>query len=1001
MQHNNQTGHQKRRGIDIVMLIVMTLLVIVFALEIPTLSESLAHSGQTMGVPIITELMPCNKGTITDADGTYCDWIELYNPTGQTINLAGFALTDNPQMPTKCVLPYRVLKPGEYAVVYADGRPSTSSELHASFKLKNADEIVMLVGTDGAEIQRVEYPAMETDQSYALNMNTLEWAPVGECTPGFPNTGSGYAAYRQSRRAVSPLTINEVMAGNTITLRDEDGDYPDWVELYNPSEETIDLTGWGLSDTETRPKGWEFPAAEIGPGEYLIVFLSGKNRTDAGKELHTNFKLKNDGESVYLSNLRGQIMSEVYIDGLKDDLSYALVPGTERWQVYTQPTPGYPNTADGWNAFQESLYSDMDSPVVISEVMSSNVSTLQDQFGAYPDWFELYNRSDRDVNLSGWGLTDDTDAMGRWTFPSLVLKPGEYLTVFASGRDSIDSKKKLHTDFSLGAEGDIVILNDPEDRVADRCYVPPLRAGLSYQRQPGSTCFVFCGQPTPGTSNADGYSDMAAEPFFSIKAGLYDAAQQVALASPDPDARIYYTLDGTVPNEAGPRYTAPIQVDQTAAVRAVACREGYLPSNTACATYIIGEDIGLPVVSIVTDPDNLFDEETGIYANGPGWTSRTPHRGANFWKDWERPAHLELLEPDGTVAISQDIGIKIFGNHSRAKDKKSFALMSRTEYGNDTFDYPVFPELPYTSYKDLIIRSSQDGNMSLIRGQLQIGLALENSNVDGQAHRQSILFVNGEFWGVYDLMEKLNEHFLAQHHGVDPDKIDMLESNGDVILGSNEDYLALIQYVKTHDLSIQENYDYVASRIDIDNYIDWCAIEIYVACEDLGIKYWRPRTPGGKWRWILYDLDWGFYHLYQEKYAERLDFFSFFLNSEGTGNEYGNDNTLIRELLENEGFKQKFIERFVYHCTVTYAPDKVLQWIDELAANIEPFVQRDRDRWPGGMGGTVESWKELDLQLVRDFAVERPGINLYYMQQYFGLTDAEMEKLMQQEAGNE
>ena len=481
---------------------------------------------------------------------------------------------------------------------------------------------------------------------------------------------------------------------------------------------------------------------------------------------------------------------------------------------------------------------------------------------------------------------------------------------------------------------------------------------------------------------------------------MYDNAQQVTISSPDPDARIYYTLDGTVPDEASTPYTGPLSIEKTAAVRAVAYRDGYLPSDPACATYLIGENIGLPVVSIVTGPDNLFDEETGIYADGPGWTERPPHRGANFWMDWERPAHMELLEPDGTVGISQDIGIKIFGEHSRAKDKKSFALMSRGEYGKNTFDYPVFPQLPYTSYKDLIIRSSQDGNMTLIRGPLQIGLALENSNVDGQAHRQSILFVNGEFWGVYDIMEKLNEHFLAQHHGVNPEKIDLLEGNGDVILGSNEDYLSLIQYVKTHDLSIQENYNYVASRIDVDNFIDWCAIEIYVACEDLGIKYWRPQTPDGKWRWILYDLDWGFYYLHQENYAERLDFFSLFLNIEGTGNEYGNDNTLIRGLLANEGFKQQFIERFVYHCTVTFAPHRVLQRIDELAANIEPYIQRDKDRWPGGTGGTVETWKSMDLQLVKDFAAERPTINLHYMQQYFGLTDDEMDQLLQ-EAGNE
>ena len=372
----------------------------------------------------------------------------------------------------------------------------------------------------------------------------------------------------------------------------------------------------------------------------------------------------------------------------------------------------------------------MDFPVIISEVMSNNTSTLQDQYGEYPDWIELYNRSDSEVDLSGWGLTDNTNELGRWRFPSTTLSPGEYLTVYASGRDSTASKKKMHTDFSLGAEGDIVVLTDPSGNVADYCGLPYLRAGISYGRQPENG-FVYCDQPTPGAANTGGYTGIAAQPVFSIPAGMYDSAQQVELSAGTGD-RIYYTLDGTVPDEASTLYTGPISIEETAAVRAVAYGSGSLHSDAACATYLIGEDIDLPVVSIVTDPANLYDEQTGIYVNGPGWTPKHPHYGANYWMDWERPAHMELLEPDGTVGVSQDIGIKIFGNISRVKEQKSFALMSRGEYGCGTFDYQVFPELPYTSYKDLIIRNSQDGNMSLIRDTLQIGLALESSEVDAQ-----------------------------------------------------------------------------------------------------------------------------------------------------------------------------------------------------------------------------------------------------------------------------
>lgn len=993
MLHRNTTHANPRLKTDIIIWIIMVILLALFASKISSFHGSFAFSGQVQRTLLMTELMPSNKGMITNEDGTYCDWIELYNPTDHPIDLESYTLTDDAKIPDKCVLPHRVLAPDEYAIVYADDRSSTDTELHAPFKLKDADEILIMIDPNGTEIQRLTYPPMESNQSYAMDIDTRKWAATDRCTPGLPNTDGGYAAYRHNRTAVSPVMINEIMAGNTVTLRDEDGDYPDWVELYNSSEETIDLTGWGLSDTADDPKHWIFPPAEIGPGEFMIVFVSGKNRAEAGEELHTNFKLNAYQDTLLLTNFHGQTINKVQISDLKSDRAYRLIPGTETWRVSTLPTPGYANDEEGWIAFQSTLYAGLDTPVIISEVMSNNIDISKDPSGEYPDWIELYNRSDETIDLAGWGLSDDTDAPGRWRFPTCVLEPGGYVTVYTSGNLSAGSG--IYTDFSIDSEGDILALTDPAGRAADYCFVPPLRTGLTYQREPDAAYFAYGDHATPDHANAKGFLRVTAKPSFSLSAGMYDETQQVTLSA-DPGARIYYTLDGTVPDESSIPYTAPVRVENTTAIRAVACRDGYLTSSAACATYLIEEDIDLPVVSVVTDPANLFDEETGIYMDGPGWTSKFPHLGSNFWQDWERPAYVELLEPDGTVGISQDIGLKIFGAVSRTRTQKPFSLMARDRYGTDSFDYKVFPELPYTDYKNLILRNGQDANYSHIRDKLQVDLALENSHVDGQAHRQCVVFINGDFWGIYDLAEKVNEHFLALHHDVDPDKIDLLWGNGEPIIGANEEYMELIEYVKNHDLSITKDYDYVASQIDIDNYIDWCAIEIYIAHEDTdgNTKFWKPRTPDGKWRWILYDLDYGFWHLYQPEYAERLDAFNMFLHPKGNGNNHQGDNTLIRGLLQNEDFKQKFIERFVYHCTVTFAPDKVLKRIDELAANIEPYMERDKRRWPNMSVGTMDTWRQEHLQLLRDFATDRPGINLYYMQQYFGLSDTEMKRLL-------
>jgi len=982
--------HEFRRH-DIGIWIVMASLFVLYAAKIPFINNSLAFAGQK-SAPLISEVMSSNNGTITDACGQYSDWTEIYNPTDQPINLAGFSLTDDPEIPSQYVFPYWVLDPGDYIIVYADDQQSTGTELHVPFKLKDKGETLILSDSEGTELQRIRFPALETNHSYAIDMNTSEWSPTERCTPGFPNTDEGYRAYKQTRKASSPVAINEVMASNTLTLRDEDGDYSDWLELYNSSAESIDLSGWGLSDSEDNPKRWEFPDTQISPSEHLIVFLSGKNRSVSKEELHTDFKLNTFKDTVLLSNRCGQIVCEVPIRDLQGDMSYAQAPDSGEWRVNAQPTPGYPNTVEGWNEFRDNLRSSTDAPIVISEIMSSNVCTLQDQYGEYPDWIELFNQSGSEVDLSGWGLTDDTCELGRWRLPSIKLSPGEYLTVYASGRDSIISKKKAHTDFSLKTEGDIVVLTAPDGAVADYCCLPCLRMGLTFSRQPDGR-FVFCEQPTPGEANAGGFMRIAAEPVFSIQAGMYDGPLQVELSA-DTDADIYYTLDGTVPNTSSIPYIGPISIEETTAIRAVAYQNEYLLSGVACATYLIEENINIPVVSIITDPANLFDEQTGIYANGPGWTAEGAHFGANYWQDWERPAHMELLEPDGTVGISQNVGIKIFGGYSRVNGQKSFALMSRGEYGKSTFDYRVFPELPYTSYKDLVIRSAQDGYWTYIREKLQVDMVLETSDIDAQAHRQSILFINGAFWGIYDLIEKLNEHFLAQHYNVHPDNINLLEHNGEIIEGSNKDYLALIEYVDTHDLSIPENYQYISSQVDIDNFIDWCTIQIFIANNDFvhNTKFWKASGPDSKWRWILFDLDWGYRNLYQdERSIKRLDFISSFIRS-----DYDIDTTLLKGLLKNEDFKRKFIERNIYHYKITFSQDKVLAYIDELTAIIKPYVQRDRAKWGKG---SMESWRQ-ELQLLKDFAIDRPAINLHFMQEYFNLSDTEMEQLLQ-ETGNE
>ncbi|MCK4445443.1 MAG: CotH kinase family protein, partial [Candidatus Marinimicrobia bacterium] len=372
---------------------------------------------------------------------------------------------------------------------------------------------------------------------------------------------------------------------------------------------------------------------------------------------------------------------------------------------------------------------------------------------------------------------------------------------------------KLHTNFKLSSSGEQLALFNPEGVLIDSLSFDQLPVDYSYGRKPdGETDWYIFNQPTPGASNStDGYQEYVEEPEFSINGGFYSDFVDISINSLAEGAETYYTLDGSTPTESSYVYTTPIHLESTTVLRASCFKDGYLQSKTITQSYLINTDFSLPVISLVTDSGNFFDTEIGIYVFGnDADTVNYPYWGSNFWEDWERPVHVELYEPDGQQGFSIDAGVKIYGSWSRLYPQKSLSVFARGRYGYNEINYQIFPDLLINEYQAFILRNSgQDWGHTFFRDAMMQSLTADATDVDVQAYRPAMVLLNGEIWGIHNIREKFNEHYIASHHGVDPDNIDMIERDDIIIHGDLVHYQSLIDFVENNDISLSDNYEYV------------------------------------------------------------------------------------------------------------------------------------------------------------------------------------------------
>tara|TARA_B100000497_G_scaffold71755_1_gene80551 strand:- start:282 stop:2465 length:2184 start_codon:yes stop_codon:yes gene_type:complete len=398
-----------------------------------------------------------------------------------------------------------------------------------------------------------------------------------------------------------------------------------------------------------------------------------------------------------------------------------------------------------------------------------------------------------------------------------------------------------------------------------------------------------------------------------------------------------------------------------------------------------------------TAPNNFFDEDTGIYVFGPNGTYSTnqPYFGANFWEDWERPIHFSFHE-NGTGNFSEfNAGVKIFGGWSRGQNgQRSLSLFARGQYGDSKFDHPFFNQLEYDNFEALVLRNSGQDWMRSSMKDIMLTSLMRGSGLDFQEHNPVATYLNGEYWGMYNLREKINEHMLASKHNIDADDITLLTNNAEEIEGSNEEYTQLIEYVTTSDLTIDSNFEYVNEQIDLTEYALYQASNIFFNNTDWpgnNIKFWKH--PAGKWRWIMYDTDFGFGPFWNiNNYQENT--LSFALEPNGSGWPNPSWSTLLfRRLTTNLGFRNKFINRYADELNTRFLSNNVKTHIDQIYATIEPEVNAHYERWRDDPSLTnngvninnISTWVAYYINQMKIFADNRPSIVKNHILSQFNL----------------
>ena len=902
----------------------------------------------------ITECMP-KGGSYYAPDGRAYPWAELYNSGSEPLLLSDYYLSDNMHEATKYRLPGATLSAGEYAVIWFSGNDDDDG-LYASFKLGSTDDTVCVSDGAGNILSMLNWPVSIPEGVSVLPGS----AYTAAATPGAANGAESQFTSLDfpTMDSSSPVRLNEVLLRNKYSLRDDTGEREPWAELYNSSSEPLSLEGYYLSDDPENPFKWAFPKdSQIDAQGYLIVFLSGKADNGA---LHTTFRLSSSDEALVLTSVPGMCREHIDIAANQGDNVSIGRTANDSLAYFTTPTPGAPNSTNSSAEPLSGNYTDMDG-VYISEVSAVNAAK-----SGKTDWIELHNASSSAVDLKGWQLSDDPDNLAKCTLGDTTIPAGGYVAISASS----SSGKGATAPFGISVSEETLFLSDSKGNLRDIFSTGALRIGVSSGRSTSSTARVFYTSATKGEANASHtYTGFAAEPAFS-ELGLYHSSPfYLSLSCPTHGASIHYTLDGSKPTASSVLYSGPLAIEKNTVVRAIAIADGLLESDIVTNTYIFEKPHSMPVVCLSAESSDWSTMYSVIER-----TSRV-----------EKEAHFSFYEATGLLGTSFGCGLRASGSSTLVARQKSLAVFLRGAYGQSKTSYPFFSESDVTTFSSFVLRNSgQDRSKARLRDSF-FSKVVKGLNIEYAETRLVVVYVNGQYWGIYDLNENQNEDYVAAHYGVDPDTVDTIRRNIQALSGRNSDNKRVRAYALSTDLSNDAKFAEFTQWVDPDYFTDYLIAQTYFANGDMfNQKYWRSQDYTVRWRPVYYDLDYAL----SASSPTRNILPSYFTYAGVPSQDQSLTNMdIFVGLRKNKAWCEAFGERYVYVVINHFNPERTKSILDEMAAELRGELPRHIERW--GELRSMSAW-ESEISSLRKCLEDRPQYALQYLQREFGFTDAQM-----------